>query len=177
MEWVGNMNEIYRREKLAVRLQPSLVKNLNFAGRMSIWGIRLLATGYKLEIDVVKSLIEGFRRCNATQAGSNLLFLMEIVLEGLIKSLEINCSCNLKLTDDENKLLDLLSFGQHFGVVPEQIMLFDFLSEEAVDNVIPLFNGYGDAMRDAGLLLPNLDKRYLELLSITNLMKPGSKYI
>lgn len=100
--------------------------------------MRLLATGYKLETGVSKSLIEGFRRCNATQAGSNLLFLIEILLEGLIKYTEINCVCNSNLTDDENKLLDLLSISRHFGIYSDQLIFFHYT---VYINLFELYNG------------------------------------
>jgi hypothetical protein len=167
------MNAMFKQTNLFKKVRSNLVKDLPFAAQMSIWGIRILASGYRAEMDVTKPLIEGFRKCNATQAGSNLLFLMEIVFSGLTRNIEIYCACNQKLNDDENELLNLLSFSQHYGIVSEQIGLVDFLSNDAVNNVIPLFNGYGDAMRDAGLLLPVCEKSYVELLSISELMKPS----
>ena len=67
---------------LAKKNDPGLVMNLSFAGQMSVWGTRLLAAGHRTNMDVVNSLISGFRKCNAIQAGSNLFFLMDVVFEG-----------------------------------------------------------------------------------------------
>jgi hypothetical protein len=96
------MNALSKRSKPRVTtIQSSLVKNLSFAGQMSIWGVRLLATGYREDIDVTKTLIARFRKCNAMRAGSNLLFLMKIVFTGLTRDSYINCACNPNLTKDE----------------------------------------------------------------------------
>ena len=128
-------------------MQSSLVKDLPFAGQMSIWGVRLLATGYREDMDVTKTLIEGFRKCNAMRAGSNLLFLMEIVFTGLTRDSYINCACDPNLTKDELTLLELFSLSQHFSDWQENITLLDFLTDAAAKNAIPIFNGYGNAMR------------------------------
>lgn len=154
--------------------QSQLVKELSFAGQMSIWGMRLLAIGYRENMDVTKTLIEGFRKCNATRAGSNLLFLMEIVFSGLAQNININCSCNPNLTDDELKFLDLFSMGQHYSFVSENIENLYFLNETAAKNAIPIFNEYGGSLRDAGLLLPVCDETRIVFSSISNLMKPTS---
>jgi hypothetical protein len=125
-------------------------------------------------MDITKTLIEGFKKCNAMRAGSNLLFLMEIVFTGLSRDLHINCACNPDLTEDELKLLELFSISQHFSDSLGNMELLDFLTTAAADNAIPIFDGYGDAMRDAGLLLPVCGKMHVEPMSITELMKPSS---
>ena len=125
-------------------------------------------------MDITKTLIEGFKKCNAMRAGSNLLFLMEIVFTGLSRDLHINCACNPDLTEDELKLLELFSISQHFSDSLGNMELLDFLTAAATDNAIPIFDGYGDAMRDAGLLLPVCGKMHVEPMSITELMKPSS---
>ena len=171
------MNALFKRSKTKVtKKQSSLVKDLPFAGQMSIWGVRLLATGYREDMDVTKTLIEGFRKCNAMRAGSNLLFLMEIVFTGLNRDSYINCSCNPNLTKDELALLELFSLSQHSSDWQENITLLDFLTDAAAKNAIPIFNGYGNAMREAGLLLPVCEKACVEpveLMSVSNLMKPS----
>ena len=67
------VSKIFKKDE---KETPALILELSFAGQMSIWGLRLLASGYRAEIDMTKALIDGFRRCNAVQAGSNLLFLL-----------------------------------------------------------------------------------------------------
>jgi len=170
------MNMIWKRSKNVENKRSQLVKKLSFAGQMSIWGIRLLATGYREDIEVTKTLIEGFKKCNATRAGSNLLFLMEIVFSGLTQNLYINCACNPGLTKDELNFLNLFSMSQHSSHLSVDIGLLDFLTESAAKNAIPIFYGYGGSMRDAGLLLPVFDETQFELLSISNLMKPTSAF-
>jgi hypothetical protein len=157
------MNALFKQANKTTNTKSARIKDLTFAGQMSIWGVRLLATSYREEMDVTKTLIEGFKKCNAMRAGSNLLFLMEIVFTGLSRNLHINCSCNPDLTEDELKLLEL-----------GNMELLDFLTTAAADNAIPIFDGYGDAMRDAGLLLPVCGKMHVEPMSITELMKPSS---
>jgi hypothetical protein len=168
------MNALFEQANKTTNTQSARVKDLSFAGQMSIWGVRLLATSYREEMDVTKTLIEGFKKCNAMRAGSNLLFLMEIVFTGLSRDLHINCACNPDLTEDELKLLELFSISQHFSDSLGNMELLDFLTAAATDNAIPIFDGYGDAMRDAGLLLPVCGKMHVEPMSITELMKPSS---
>ena len=168
------MNALFKQANKTTNTKSARVKYLSFAGQMSIWGVRLLATSYREEMDVTKTLIEGFKKCNAMRAGSNLLFLMEIVFTGLSRNLHINCSCNPDLTEDELKLLELFSISQHFSDSLGNMELLDFLTTAAADNAIPIFDGYGDAMRDAGLLLPVCGKMHVEPMSITELMKPSS---
>ena len=171
------MNALFKKSKKRItNNKPSFVKDLFFAGQMSMWGVRLLATGYREEMDVTKTLIEGFKKCNAMRAGSNLLFLMEIVFTGLTKNLHINCACNPNLTEDELKLLELFALSQHFADWRENTVLLDFLTDVAANNAIPIFDGYGDAMREAGLLLQVCEKRHVEPvgpMSISKLMKPS----
>jgi hypothetical protein len=159
------MNALFKQANKRTNTKSARVKDLSFAGQMSIWGVRLLATGYREEMDITKTLIEGFKKCNAMRAGSNLLFLMEIVFTGLSRDLHINCACNPDLTEDELKLLELFSISQHFS---------DSLGNMELLDAIPIFDGYGDAMRDAGLLLPVCGKMHVEPMSITELMKPSS---
>jgi len=168
------MNAFHKRLNKIKKNETVLVKRLSFAGQMSIWGIRLLATGYREDRDVTKSLIEGFRKCNAIKAGSNLLFLMEIVFNGLSRNLWINCPCNPELSADESKFLNLLSLSQHFSDLSDELNLLDFLTENAASNAVPIFNGYGDALRDAGLLLPVSNEVCTELFAISKLMKPSA---
>ena len=168
------MNALFKGANKITINRSNRVTDLSFAGQMSIWGVRLLATGYREEMDVTKTLIDGFKKCNAMRAGSNLLFLMEIVFTGLTKDLHINCACNPDLTKDELKLLELFSLSQHFSDWLENVRLLNFLTDAAANNAIPIFDGYGDAMRDAGLLLPVHRKMNEETLSISELMKPSS---
>jgi hypothetical protein len=168
------MNALFKKANKITNNQPSLVNDLSFAGQMSIWGVRLLATGYRMEMDVTKTLIEGFKKCNAMRAGSNLLFLMEIVFKGLSKDLHINCACNPSLTKDELRLLELFSLSQHSNDLSENVVLLDFLTEAATNNVILILDDYGDAMREAGLMLPVCEKTHVGHLSISELMKPSS---
>jgi hypothetical protein len=168
------MNALFKGANKIINNPSARLKDLSFAGQMSIWGVRLLATGYREEMDVTKTLIEGFKKCNAMRAGSNLLFLMEIIFTGLTKDININCACNPDLTEDELKLLELFSLSQHFSDWLENMELLKFLTGSAASNAIPIFDGYGDAMRDAGLLLPICKKRHVEPLSISELMKPSS---
>jgi hypothetical protein len=168
------MNALFKQANKTTNTKSARIKDLSFAGQMSIWGVRLLATSYREEMDVTKTLIEGFKKCNAMHAGSNLLFLMEIVFTGLSRDLHINCACNPDLTEDELKLLELFSISQHFSDSLGNMELLDFLTAAATDNAIPIFDGYGDAMRDAGLLLPVCGKMHVEPMSITELMKPSS---
>jgi hypothetical protein len=172
------MNAFHKSRGAKAHSQPdiALMSDLSFAGQMSIWGVRLLAGGYREDRDVTKTLIDGFRKCNAIKAGSNLLFLMEIIFNGLSRNLSINCSCNLELTEDELKILDLFSLSQHFSNLSEETRLLDFLTEAAASNAIPIFNGYGDALRDAGLLLPVSKEVPTEIFSISKLMKPSSAF-
>mgnify|MGYP003329677357 CR=1 FL=1 len=87
---------------------------------------------------------------------------MEIVFTGLNRDSYINCACNPNLTKDELALLELFSLSQHFSDWQENIILLDFLTDAAASNAIPIFNGYGDAMREAGLLLPMCKKMHTE---------------
>lgn len=134
-------------------INPCLVIDLSFAGQMSIWGIRLLGAGHRADIDISKSLIEGFRKCNASRAGSNLLFLMDIVFGGLIREVEINCGCNPSLNKDEINFLELFSISQNQGDIESKIRSLDFLNDIAVRNAAPLFTDYAISLRDAGLIL------------------------
>ena len=167
------MNALFKQANKTTNTKSARLKDLSFAGQMSIWGVRLLATSYREEMDVTKTLIEGFKKCNAMRAGSNLLFLMEIVFTGLSRDLHINCPCNPDLTEDELKLLELFSLSQHFTDSLGNMKLLDFLTAAAANNAIPIFDGYGDAMRDAGLLLPVCKNMHVEPMSITELMKPS----
>ena len=127
-------------------------------------------------MDVAKTLIAGFRKCNAMRAGSNLLFLMKIVFTGLTRDSYINCACNPNLTKDELTLLELFSLSQHLSDWQENIILLDFLTDAAANDAIPIFNAYGSAMREVGFLLPVCEKMHIELLepmSISKLMKPS----
>ena len=172
----SDMNAFPKKINKKVQTGAVLVSDLSFAGQMSIWGIRLLASGHREDLHVTKTLIDGFRKCNAVKAGSNLLFLMEIVIAGLSRNLSINCSCNSELTQDELSFLNLLSLSQHFADLSENSELLDFLTEAGARNAIPILNGYGAALRDAGLLLPVSTVVPAELYSMSKLMKPSSAF-
>ena len=168
-------NEMPKPINLAKKHDPGLVVNLSFVGQMSVWGTRLLAAGHRTNMDVVNSLISGFRKCNAIQAGSNLLFLMDVVFEGLTRNVEINCACNPGLNEDELNFLDLFSISQHFVDVEEKIESLDFLTDVAAKNAIPLFSNYGASLKDAGLILPVFKERNLASNTISDLMKPSEQ--
>ena len=101
---------------------------------------------------------------------------MEIVIAGLSRNLSINCSCNPELTQDELNFLNLLSLSQHFADLSENSELLDFLTEAGARNAIPILNGYGAALRDAGLLLPVSMVVPAEFHSMSKLMKPSSAF-
>ena len=167
------LNETSKSTNLAKKHDPGLVVNLSFAWQMCIWGIRLLAAGHRTDMDVVNSLISGFRKCNAIHAGSNLLFLMDVVFEGLTRNVEINCACNPGLNGDELNFLDLFSISQHYLDIKEKIKTPDFFTDVAAKNATPLFNDYGAYLRDAGLILPVFKEKNLTSELISDLMKPS----
>ena len=137
--------------------KPAIILDLSFAGQISIWGFRLLASGYRADIDMTKTLIDGFRRCNAVQAGSNLLFLSEIIFSGLIRNIEINCACNPSLSKDEKVLISILNICQKSPSAEFKDYLADFITHDAANNAIFLFVNYVNCLRDAGLILTDQD--------------------
>ena len=131
--------------------------NLIFSDKIcDVYSVKVAAPSLKDKPrtnDISKSLIEGFRKCNASRAGSNLLFLMDIVFGGLIREVEINCGCNPSLNKDEINFLELFSISQNQGDIESKIRSLDFLNDIAVRNAAPLFTDYAISLRDAGLIL------------------------
>ncbi|MFL2782418.1 MAG: hypothetical protein ACJZ9G_09355 [Rhodospirillales bacterium] len=151
------MNMVSKIFKKDEKETPALILELSFAGQMSIWGLRLLASGYRAEIDMTKALIDGFRRCNAVQAGSNLLFLSEIIFSGLTRNIQINCSCNPGLSKDEKALVSILNICQKSPNTEIKEYLTDFITHDAANNAVFLFINYTSCLRDAGLMLTDQD--------------------
>jgi hypothetical protein len=155
------VSNIFRKEE---KKTPALILDLSFAGQISIWGFRLLASGYRAEIDMTKMLIDGFKRCNAVQAGSNLLFLAEIMFSGLTRNIEINCACNPSLSEDEKVLISILNICQKSPNIEFKEHLTDFVTHDAANNAVFLFINYTNCLRDAGLLLTNQDNLIPKIL-------------
>lgn len=154
MTKMNMVSNIFRKEETK---KPALILDLSFAGQISIWGFRLLASGYQADIDMTKMLIDGFRRCNAVQAGSNLLFLSEIIFSGLIRNIEINCACNPSLSKDEKILVSILNICQKSPSPEFKDHLTDFITHDATNNAVFLFINYTACLRDAGLMLTEQD--------------------
>ena len=154
MTEMNMVSNIFRKQE---NKTPALILDLSFAGQISIWGFRLLASGYRAEIDMTKMLIDGFRRCNAVQAGSNLLFLSEIIFSGLTRNIEINCACNPSLSKDEKVLISILNICQKSPSAELKDHLTDFITHDSANNAVFLFVAYTTCLRDAGLMLTEQD--------------------
>ena len=147
------MNVIQKPAKLANQDFPQTLAELPFAGHMTIWGFRLLAAGWRLDINVSCRLMEGYSKCHAERAGAALILLADSFFDHLARDIYINCPCNPDLSQDERLLLELCSTCQTDAGTELLYQLTRTVDPDQCSIVVSMFREFAEALSDAGLLL------------------------
>ena len=131
--------------------------------------MRLWSAGQRQNSNVFSHVVEGFRQHGTTQGAPNLILLMDLIVSGLNRNIEINCTCYVYVGEDERKILEILKLCQSRFDANIDFELSDFLTPGASQLCAPLFHDLANALSSASLLLSDewiIDEEERSLIEI-----------
>ena len=146
------MNSFRKLQKQNVSLRTN-VDQCNTAERLTIWAIRLWSAGQRKNANIFSHIVEGFRQHGTVQGATNIILLLDTIVAGLNRNIEINCGCYVYIGDDERKILEVLKICQNQSHADISSKLSDFLNPAAIQLSTPLFHDLANALMSASLFL------------------------
>ena len=148
----GNRMNAIQKSNNINRLQDiQTVAELPLAGQMTVWGVRLLATGYRLDVNMSSQLMKSFSKAGANRAGAALILFMDSLFKHLSRNFDFNCQCNPGISQDERLVLEICSFCEADIEVDQSIRSFEIVDPAHSAIIFSLLREYTHALYEAGL--------------------------
>lgn len=132
---------------------PLLVEELPHAEQFALWAMRFWVFGYQRQVPVEQELGEAFAKVGTVNGAYLLDTVMLTLAGGRCRALEIHCTCNRRVSADEQCLLAALACHQRGQSREAEEHLRPLLTPSALRIVNQRLGLLAAALRAADLVL------------------------
>ncbi len=128
-------------------------RKLPFAGQLVVWAMRHWVRGCQLRIDVRKELARAFAEVGAARATVLLNAVMNAVVDGHRRPVEIRCPCHDEISQDEWLVLEIIARYKTNSEETLWLQLRNFLTPAGTRIVGQLLSELAVVLEDADLVV------------------------